>query len=253
MNKINKDIVDVYMHLWYLEPSKRLMQKISKIHTGEVFISLNKGGVNNEEIIDFANKLFEKVNITTTDNSGSDQLGFWRAYKKEKNRRKPYTLYIHDKREDKQDWVDDLVDPIIDNIEEINDILERKENVAGIISSKKRRTKIHTEDALVEIDQISDLCSKKGIVLSRHTLVWLRELQYILFNEHAIIDKDAINFDFSAGTMFIANSQVIEYCHECVHPTFFGDCYRTDGNVEHAMERFYYYVSLCLKYENIFI
>ena len=53
--------------------------------------------------------------------------------------------------------------------------------------------------------------------------------------------------------MFLARRPVVKMSHQCVHESFFEDYYRPDGNVEHAMERFYFYVSECLKYKNVFI
>ena len=53
--------------------------------------------------------------------------------------------------------------------------------------------------------------------------------------------------------MFIIDSDIVDIAHSVIHPTFFPTAYREDGDMPHALERFYYYVSLCMKRKNIFI
>ena len=47
---LDKDLVSVHMHLFYLDPSIYLLDKIADYYKGHLYISLNEDGQNNEEI-----------------------------------------------------------------------------------------------------------------------------------------------------------------------------------------------------------
>ena len=122
----------------------------------------------------------------------------------------------------------------------------------GLISANSKRwlLDLETEQSILKEDKEAPMSYKRIIVLKRHTLVWLRELQYILYKKHGFIQKENLNFKFTAGTMFLARSDVVDLSLSCILPCYFEECYRQDGNVQHAMERFYYYVSMCMGYKN---
>jgi len=256
---LNEQKINVVMHLWYEETSLFLIDKLSKVWSGEVHVSLIRGSESNETLIRKMKEKFAEVHTyELSQNFGNDQIGFWKIFRKIKNK-KQWTLYLHDKHPDKIEWINDIVDPLINNAKIINKMIEEDndfgESKYGIISSghKQRMVKILTESCLVEIDKNTPKEDKLEIVLSRQTLVWLRELQYILYNEYGLIEKEQLNFYFTSGTMFVINTEVAEMAHACVCENFFPECYRKDGDVTHALERFYYYVSLCSGRKNEFI
>lgn len=248
---LNKELIQVHMHLFYEQPSIYLMNKVAAKWDGRVNISLNDDGDGNEAIVRHAKELFPEVRTTITPNLGNDQIGFKKSVIENKETDKEWILYVHDKSQDKQDWVDDIVDPIINQEETVEKLI--KEDEYGIISAAKRSSKIFDEDYLIELSKRCRMDEKQAVVGSRHTLVWLRELQYILYDIHGFIDKRNINFQFTAGTMFLIHEDIVALAHDCIHEKYFEKQYRPDGKVEHALERFYYYVSACLRRKIMFI
>lgn len=248
---LNNDNIQVHMHLFYKEPSIYLMDKISKKWNGRVNISVNDDGKDNEAILSHANKIFPEVKVVVTQNVGNDQMGFKNSISVNSEENKNWILYVHDKSADKQRWVDEIVDPIINQEDVVLGLIEQDE--FGIISAANKCQEILDEEYLVELSKRCKLEEKYSIVGSRHTLIWLRELQYILYSKHGLINKQHINFKFTAGTMFLAHKDVVNISHDCVHQSFFEKQYRPDGKVEHALERFYYYVSACLRKKIMFI
>lgn len=248
---LNDNKIEVHLHLWYEKSSIYLLKKISKQWNGRINISLIEDAQSNKEILNCANDLFAEVQTVYCENKGSDQSGFYESLKAN-NESKEWVFYAHDKSEDKIPWLDQIVDPILQS-SKINACIE-EENV-GIISSgnPKRLSSLLTEEYLVKLDKQTKKKDKLAIVLSRQTLVWLRELQYILYDTHGLIDKENLNFKFTAGTMFLIRSNVLKITHDCIHQDFFPSCYRVDGDVTHALERFYYYVSICLGLQNYFV
>ena len=248
---LKQDRIQVHMHLYYKDPSIYLMDKIRQKWDGRVNISLNEGGEANDTIVEYAKKIFPEVRTAKTPNLGNDQIGFKKSVITNKEPDKDWILYVHDKSQDKQKWVDDIVDPIINQEEVVDELIEKDEY--GIISSAKRCNKIFDEEYLIEFSKKCKLSEKNLVVGSRHTLVWLRELQYILYDIHGFIDRKNINFQFTAGTMFLINEDIVKLSHDCIHENYFEKQYRPDGKVEHALERFYYYVSACLRKKIMFI
>lgn len=249
---INQDKTQFHLHLWYEDESIYLIDKVSRVHDGRVNLSFNDDGKANDKLIDYCQSKFSEVKYIIVPNGGNDQIGFFQSFKKNKED-KPYIFYAHDKNPDKREWVDQCIDPLVNNVKAINEYLESAET--GMISSAnpKRLEMLLTEEKLIEIDKETAMCEKKGVVLARQTLIWLRELQYILYDVHGFIDKKQLNFQFTAGNMFIIDSDIVDIAHSVIHPTFFPTGYREDGDMPHALERFYYYVSLCMKRKNIFI
>jgi hypothetical protein len=249
---IDKDKVSVYTHLFYKEPSIYLLDKIREHYDGDINISLNKNGKSNKDILSYAENIFKDVRAIEVNNRGNDQHAFFQNYKKNKCD-KEWTLYCHDKAIQRIDWLDEILDPILINKDKVNELMCSDET--GMISSSVRPhyQTMMTEDSLTEMSKSQNFDSRLSIIQARHTLTWYRELQYILLTNTGFIDAENLNPSFTAGNMFLGRSSVVQWSHNCVHESYFENYYRNDGNVEHAMERFYYYVSYCLKYKNLFI
>lgn len=249
---IDKNKLSVYMHLFYKDPSIYLIEKVASEYEGDVCISLNDTGKDNDEIISFAEERFKDVKCVTVKNKGNDQYGFFKAFQ-EYPCTKEWTFYCHDKTIKRIDWLDKILEPIFSNEEKINDFLCSEK--AGIISSGDGEyyNKMMTEEDLTELSKSRNFDSRLKIIQARHTLTWYRELQYILLTNTGFIDTENLNPFFTAGNMFIARTPIINMAHSCIHESYFENYYREDGNVEHALERFYFYLSLCMKYKNIFI
>lgn len=234
------------LHLFYEKPSIYLLDKVSKFYNGDnVYISLIKDAPHNNYILRYAKKYFKNIIINTEENRGSDQYGLFRLFNKYEDELNQWVFYFHDKHESKLDWIDALVDPFIDN----KDVLHTTKNCGIIVSNAKKFTmQVTTEEDVIRQDE--DLPKRNRItsVRSRHTLIWIRELQYILHKETGILDTDNINFEFVAGNMFCIKKPVLKLALSCVDDTFFETLYRPDGDIGHGLERFYFYVNSCLKY-----
>ena len=248
---LDKDLVSVHMHLFYPEPSIYLLDKIADHYKGRLYISLNENGQANEEIQLHAEKKFKKVTAVTIKNKGNDQYGFYTSFKKN-DLETPWILYCHDKTIKRIDWLDNILDPIL-NYEDIEKVL--LDDKTGMISSGDPRYyfRLMSEEDLTSLSKTKNYSGRLKIMQARHTLTWFRELQYILLSDTGFINAENLNPFFTAGNMFLAKRPVIKMAHQCIHESFFESYYREDGNVEHAMERFYFYVSECLKYKNLFI
>ena len=248
---LNENLVSVHVHLFYLEPSIYLLDKIADKYSGKIYISLNDDGEHNEEILLYAEKKFKKVDYTAVNNRGNDQYGFFQSFKKN-DLDTPWILYCHDKTIKRIDWLDDILDPILE-FKDMNKNLESEKY--GIIASgnPKYHLKMINEEDLTALSKSKNFSSRLSVMQSRHTLTWFRELQYILLSDTGFIDTENLNPHFTAGNIFLAQRSVVDMSHKCIHESFFENYYRPDGNVEHALERFYFYVSQCLKYENLFI
>lgn len=249
---LNKELIEVHAHLWYEDVSIYLLDKLREAWDGRVNLSLIKDAESNQAIVSHSEKLFPEVRYIEVKNLGNDQSGFKQSFTKN-TEDKPWVFYVHDKNKIKQNWIDDIVDPIVCQPNRVNSLIEKEE--IGLISSGNptRRMDILNEEKLIDYDRRTPIPEKKRIVLSRQTLVWLRELQYILYEKHGFIAKENLNFSFTSGTMFVIRSDVTAMAHSCIHDNYFPDFYREDGDMPHALERFYYYVSICLDYRNEFI
>ena len=63
-----------------------------------------------------------------------------------------------------------------------------------------------------------------------------------------------VNPEFTAGNVFFIRTNILSQALQCVlDPNFFEKVYRMDGDVAHALERFYFYVSTSLDYKNVFL
>ena len=240
---MNIEDIELHCHLWYLDKSKNLLDKLATKFSDRINLSLIKGSKNNDKILKHAESKFKDVRYVTVENYGTDQNGFISSY--ETNcEDKEWVLYTHDKKDEA--WTMDLVNPLVTDeaMELTND-----QNL-GMITSKKREEKIKSEDNLKKISAMTPPSMKVQIVRSKKTMLWLRELQHILFVSHGMISEKNLDFTFSSGTMFMARSLVINMTHSCIYKDFFELGYRADGEVEHALERFYFYVNKCLNMEH---
>lgn len=256
--------VSLHMHLFYEEVSLDLLEKASKVFPSKkLYLSLNEGSESNNKILKKAEQSFD-VDLTIVDNRGNDQWGFVHTMRKNSDDTK-FILYMHDKASDKDDWLHDITDIFLDP-EKLKAVLKpmRATDIHGIVSSRERL------NAVLSIQEVSDThrsCQwshRANVVRLMHTVIWLRELQSILAGScpdvipkkyteliKAGYDAELLNPSYTAGNVFLARREVVELAHCCVHDNFFEFQYRPDGNVEHAMERFYYYVSLCLGFDNL--
>lgn len=235
------DNIEIHAHFWYLDESKYVIDKISKKFSDRINISLIEGSESNSEILEYAQSKFKVVKYVLVENMGTDQNGFIKSYKTNCEE-KDWIFYVHDKKD--LEWIDDIIDPLINTLDNFN-----PSNMVGIIGSKHKQQTIEDEEYVIKRDKELPFESKLDIVRIKHTLVWLRQLQYIAFQEHGFFCKEKINFDFIAGTMFIAKREVVQLTHECVHDSFFTSGYSPNGKLEHGLERFYGYINECLKLE----
>jgi len=248
---LNDKLISIHVHLMYKEPAKYILDLLSEVWNKHIYLSLIDGNKHNSEILKHAQTKFADIRVKYIKNKGNDQYGFYHTFKLNEEET-PWILYLHDKHLSKIDWLDEIMLPIL-HYQDVNPMLE-DENVGIICSgSEKYVHKVNTEEQLTDLSKNMAFHFKHFVVKARHTLTWFRELQYILVKKTGFIDMENINPLFAAGTIFIARRKVVELLMSCIHEDFFEDGYRTDGEVEHAMERFYYYVAHCLKYKINFL
>lgn len=244
------------MHLYYKEGSDIVINKLSKVWNGDVYISLIDGGENNKYIIELCKAKFKNVYYHCYPNMGNDQYGFMKIYKKYIKNDIKWILYLHDKKDIL--WLNDLLDIIdLEKIHNINNYL-REEN--GIISTSKRKEHIPSKQALLRISNYRELikCSqnKKKLYDNTKIIQTLTYLEFLidLYNKEARIDKyDYAHKYFTAGNIFYINKKLLDIIFEIVIDDFFDGYYVIDGTIAHAMERFYYYLAHDLKYKVIYI
>lgn len=245
---MNKDLVSCHMFLYYKLTGWYVLESVSNFYKGPIFLSLVENNPANESLIDYASKRFEKINLTTVEEAGTDQYGFFHSFQQD-DTNKPWIFYCHDKHPNKTSWLQNLIQ-VYNNI---NDSLLNSDKY-GIISSNKYKHKIQSYRELIDSTNSIPKCHRKCVVQSMQTLLWFSELCDILFKEHSIGDITKRRTDFCAGNIFLIRREVLSTAHSCVHENMFNKgVYRTDGEVEHGLERFYFYVSECMRYENLFI
>ncbi len=245
---MNKTEVSSHIFLYYESTGKYVLDTVSKFYDGPIYLSLIKDNCANDILINYARYLFDETRVLYVDNCGTDQYGFFHTFKHDSGET-PWIFYCHDKHPSKMDWLKSLIE-IYTHIP--NDALSIK-NV-GLISSEKNKSKQPAfEELLFEYSNCA-YHHRKDVVQSMHTLIWLHELERILLSKHNLGNKDFKCPIFSAGNIFLIRRDVVQKTHSCVYDEFFNKgVYRTDGEVEHGLERFYFYVSQCLGYKNLFI
>ena len=244
---MNNQLVSTHAFLYYKDTGIDLLNKISQYCKGKLFLSLILNNPNNKIIISHARKLFD-LDITYVENTGSDQGGFYQSFKKDYSE-KSWIFFCHDKHIEKKEWMLDLLD-IITNVED-NYLNNPK---CGIISSSKYINKVESINDLLNTYGNMQFEGRKCLVQSMHTVIWLKELQRILLEKFELIKEESIYPRFCSGNIFLIRKDIVEKSHGCVYDSFFNkNVYRTDGEVAHGLERFYFYVSECMGYHNIFI
>ena len=243
---MNSSKISTHVFVYYLDEGIWLLKKLKEFYNGHIFLSLIEDNPYNDKLLHSANDMFD-VNVTYVKNKGTDQIGFYNTFKLDSTK-KDWILYLHDKSADKTDWLQSLINPLInvDNSLLYNDKI-------GIISSLAHKNKVTTIDSISSRYKYIGYQYRRCLVESIHTVVWLKELQRILFEKHNLIDEDNIYNTFCAGNIFLARRNIIERAHDCVYDDFFNDGYRSDGEIGHGLERFYFYVSECLGYTNLYI
>lgn len=234
------------LHLFYEKPSIYLLDKVAQFYTDDtVYISLIENAPHNHNILQYAQKYFKNIVTSVEPNRGNDQYGLYKLFNKYEEDLHQWIFYFHDKHESKLDWLDALVDPFIDN----KDVLSSAKTCGIIVSDDNTYSmKVTSEEDIMNNDENLPQRNRITSVRSRHTLVWVRELQYMLHRTTGILDDKNMNFEFVAGNMFCIKKPVLKLALSCVHEDFFETLYRPDGDVGHGLERFYFYVNSCLKY-----
>lgn len=244
---MNPDQVSTHVFLYYEETGKYVLEQLSKLYSGKIFLSLVDNNCSNEILIQYAKSYFD-VDIIYVDNCGTDQYGFYHSFQFDKTD-KPWIFYCHDKHPSKIDWLKDMME----TYNTISEDLLNDTKIGSISSLKHKQKVVSFEKLLLEHSNV-EYCHRKDVVESMHSLIWLHELERILLSKYELGDKNFKYPTFSAGNIFLFRKQIIEKSHGCVCEEFFNKgVYRTDGEVEHGLERFYYYVSNCMKFNNIFI
>jgi len=244
---MNSNKVSTHIFLYYESTGKYVLDTIAKFYSGPIYLSLVENNCSNDILINYSRHLFDETKVLYVENCGTDQYGFYHIFKHDQSQT-PWVFYAHDKHPSKLDWLSGLLEIYTNfNVDNI------PQNI-GIVSSKGYKANQPSfEELLLEYSN-SAYNHRKDVVQSMHTLIWLHELERLLLAKHNLGNKDFKCPTFSAGNIFLIRRGVVEKSHSCVYDEFFNKgVYRTDGEVEHGLERFYFYVSQCLGYENLFI
>jgi len=248
----DKDL-SVHMHLMYEEVGIWLLNQIGSVWKGKVYMSLIKDNDSaNDMLMKESQDLFSSIEVTLVENKGTDQWGFYNTHARNKDDTK-YVLYAHDKKTNDPcgGWLKELIDPFITQgglKESLNYIREKD---AGIVSAEKHKQKILQIHDIIDTHQGVPLERRHQVVGACHTTMWLKELQWVLALHEGLVGNKYP--DFCAGNVFLAKRDIVSMAHACAHPNFFTPHYAADGNVEHGLERFYFYVSECLGYSNKYV
>lgn len=247
-----KDI-SIHLHIYYEDMGLYLLNKLSKIWNGKIYLSLVNNNCANPIFLTTAKSLFSDIDIIYVDNKGTDQYGFYHSFKLNKEDTK-WILYWHDKHINKKAWLDDITDIYCNK--DNNNIIDRLTSdmsSCGMISSSKHRLKTNTLNQIAELSPYISFENRQKLVRNFQSLLWLKELQYLFKTKYDIYSEEEAFPYFTAGTIFLIRRDIVEKVHSVVHENFFENCYREDGDVGHALERFYFYASKCLGYTNKFI
>jgi len=250
---IDKKLCSVHLHLYYKDVSLYILERLSKVWDDVIYVSLIENSEDNKEILLNCQKLFKETRWVEVPNKGTDQYGLLMTNRMNEECYKPWTLYIHDKHSDKIDWLNGLIDVFLED--EYQTIIDKYINSkkTGIIGAEKHKAKLSDYDELLSVHSYTSFKHRNQFVKAVGTLAWMRELQNILYNKTKMVKDELLNPYFVAGNIFMIRKNIIDQAHACVDDNFFENGYRTDGEVEHALERFYHYVSECMGYNNIFI
>jgi hypothetical protein len=230
--------IELHCHLWYSDKYKNLLDKLGSKFNNRINLSLISGCDHNDKIIEYAKSKFKDVRYVTVDNCGTDQNGFLKSYDVNKEM-KEWVLYTHDKAD--ETWTMDLVDPLLTD----EALKYCEDGESGIITSSKRHTILPSQEEIDNQCQKTLPELKHTVIPLQSTIIWLTQLQDNLKQLHHMQDT-LLNLEFTAGTMFLSRSLILRLAHTCVEPEFFKTGHQPDGEVEHAMERFYFYVNNCL-------
>ena len=233
----------------------RLLNELSKVWDDKLHLSLVQGG-DNDKIIKTANNHFEVITTYVT-NSSTDQIGFFHSLKKNKEDT-DYILYLHDT----PTWEGVLEESIAiflnppslaKSLKSIrNDPPQFAGSKVGIVAAGKTRQKTEEFPKVLVNNYDLPLPNRAGVVRSLQTIVWLKELQNLMAKKYGILSEKNHYPPFAADCFFLLRRDVAEVAHVCLHDKHFEEHSRSDGNVEHGLERFYFYVSLALNYVNVF-
>ena len=249
-NSLNSSL---HVHLFYEDESIHLLDKLRRVWPHKVYASLNKNGHGNDAIIKYLRFHFNEVDITLVDNKGNDQYGFWHSFKKNKDDTE-YIFYFHDKKDREEG--DKATDPFFNHdthpssLGDFAGIMDDRK--IGIISSKETNQKMlsyqevqvsHRDNFYNDDDNVGT--HRLNCVLHLNTITRFDELvSHLRFLKRDVIGHHTplVYPKFSSGNVLMATRNIIETVHSAILEEYFQDGYQTDGQVEHAMERLYYYV-----------
>lgn len=244
---MNNQIISTHVFLYYKDTGIALIDELKKYYNGKIYLSLILNNPNNKILLEHSRKFFD-LDITYVENAGTDQYGFFHSMKKDFSE-KPWVFFCHDKHIDKKGWMLDLLDILVHTEDSY-----LNNNKCGIISSHKYINKVDSINDLLLTYGNMPFEGRKCLVQSMHTVIWLKELQRILLEKFELIKEESIYPRFCSGNIFLIKKDIVEKSHGCIYDSFFNkNVYRTDGEMAHALERFYFYVSECMGYHNIFI
>ena len=255
------DKFSTHIHLSYRESAQELLILLSKVWRGRlIHLSLNNGGEHNEEILKFAEKLFE-VKTTFVEDMGNDQWGFINSFR-DSEEETDNILYLHDKKN--ITWMVGACGPLLEKGCEAFNLMGERE--IGLVGAHSVRQKILTYEKALEYHQPHRVADKnrgvwdiyestaKRTIRSLKTLCWYQILVRELASAFQIgTHRNISDSFFPAGTIFMAKRQLVQVAHTCVLDDFFESGYVADGQVEHALERFYGYVCNSLNLRDVYI
>ena len=131
---IDKSQVSTQIFLYYESTGKHLLDRLSSIYNGPIYLSLVNGNCHNDILINYAQSCFEDIKLIYVDNCGSDQYGFYHSFKLD-DTNKPWIFYCHDKSLNKIVWLNGMMDAFTSFD---NGLLDN--NKTGIIAPKNTRT-----------------------------------------------------------------------------------------------------------------
>jgi hypothetical protein len=243
-NSLNASL---HVHLFYEDEGIYLLDKLRRVWPHKIYVSLNKDGHENDAIINYLRLHFNEVDFTLVDDKGTDQYGFWHSFKKNKDDTK-YIFYFHDKKDRKEG--DKATDPFFtkgpSSFGDLVGVME--DGNVGIIASKETSQTMpsHHEVQISHQENFFNAGSDRlNCLRALSTIAWFDELVFHL----RFLKRDVVGHaiplvypKFSGGTVLLATRKIVETTHSAVIEEYFQDGYQTDGKVEHAIERLYYYV-----------
>jgi hypothetical protein len=198
-NKLLTDIktkkIAVLLHLYYLDLWDEIFNKLKKIDANvDIYVNLVKGSVDDDTLSIFVKNIssLPNIKIFISENVGLDIGGTLIMFDDilKNNKQYDYLLKLHGKKSihsgrDKQnkqiwekhgeDWRNNLIDPILGEIDNINNTLSLFDNSKeiGMIGSKSTILSINHPFALRNMTFISDYSKKMNINVNLNEIIFV--------------------------------------------------------------------------------